>query len=163
MTNSNDSIAENQFFISDVGADIVQRIFDTENILQYIFKFVAEIVVRFFRSVNLFMHAEEFINIIQRQNAFGKSGEHQVGNLITVILLLNGICNQPFLHIVADHRACDAEVVEGFQILLNIFCCLFQVKAHVWNFVITGRLEADNGICDAVFIFFSRSFILQRK
>ena len=49
------------------------------------------------------------------------------------------------------------------QMPFNIFCCLFQVKSHVWNFVITGKLEADNGIFDAVFVFFSHSFILQRK
>lgn len=163
MADGDDGVAENQFFVRHIGAHIVQRVLNAEYILQDIFKFIAEVIIGLLWGVDLFLHLEEHADIIQRQHAFCKSGEHQVGDLISEILLLNGVCNQPFLYIVADHRACDAEVVEGFQILFNVFCCLFQIKTHVRNLVIARKMITNDGVFDAFFVFFFHSFIVARK
>ena len=82
---------------------------------QDVFQLCTEIIVRYLCSVDQALQSEKLLDIFKGNHMLQNGNGNQVGNVVSIVLLLYRICNQPFLHLIADHRTGNFHAAQRSQ------------------------------------------------
>ena len=73
-----------------------------------------------------------------------------MGNLVRRILLMDWICDQSLLHIIADHGTGHILKAQVSDALIYIFGCLLQIKTHIRDLMVSRETKSAHGAGNCV-------------
>ena len=88
MRHRDDHIAQHSLLVSIIPADLIQRILQLKNKEQNIFKLIAEVFIGLPGGVGLFLHIDQQLNILQREDSFCYGDKNQISDLLPVMLIM---------------------------------------------------------------------------
>ena len=158
VADGDDDSSYKELFISVVKADNIHLRFKAKDVHKAVFQLVAEIVIGLVAWVELFLNFEKLGDIFHRNYIFNYGDDHQVSDLVGVILLFDRGGNKSFFHIVAYHGGGYFSATKGIKVNIYIFCRLFKIKSHIRQVTVFGKSEVFYRFCQFCFKMFVHKY-----